>query len=470
MRKTQRFLLSVAVVLAVSLFAVPAAFASDVSLDVSGASDSNGSELDYAPDEVVIMFHLNVTRAQAEDLLAREGLTWRSESWYEEGSPFPVKVVVAGLPEGANLEETIARLRQSELVASAGLNGIAQPGVLYPAEFARLWGVSALDTMKAVTSSPRGFSQTGGTVVVVSASGYWDALSASALAGLVDAPVLMTAADSLSSQTADELARLNPSRVIVVGGELSVSSAVFDRIAAKFPAVVRVAGTTAAQTAEKVAENALALNGSWSDTAFVATSASYHDALSIASYAYAKRSPLFFTDADGALSDTTLAAIRAHGFSHVYILGGNMSVPASVETQLGTLFAGRLSGQNGVDTSAAIAAWGLAHGMNRICVGVASAEAWQDALCGAAVCGKHSSVLLLASDGNLQAIDRVVPRGYTQCSCMGYIFGGNLSVSDKVQSYLDNLKNQSSYDPWDPGDTPGNPMPATLEKGGREAV
>ena len=50
----------------------------------------------------------------------------------------------------------------------------------------------------------------GGTVVVATMGGYWDALTASGLAGIEDAPLLMTDASSLSSQTASELERLSP--------------------------------------------------------------------------------------------------------------------------------------------------------------------------------------------------------------------------------------------------------------------
>ena len=116
-------------------------------------------------------------------------------------------------------------MRVADLVFSLGLAlalaiGAAAPALAMDApqtRWSRLWGQGALDTMQRVVgcgdASEYGNAFAdgrGGTVVVATMGGYWDALTASGLAGIEDAPLLMTDASSLSSQTASELERLSP--------------------------------------------------------------------------------------------------------------------------------------------------------------------------------------------------------------------------------------------------------------------
>ena len=222
--------------------------------------------------------------------------------------------------------------------------------------WSRLWGQGALDTMQRVVgcgdASEYGNAFAdgrGGTVVVATMGGYWDALTASGLAGIEDAPLLMTDASSLSSQTASELERLSPDRVVICGGDMAVSEGVEGEISDLTGAeVVRLAGTDAQDTARRVH----GASDQWSKTAFVATVASFQDALSVAPYAYAEHCPIFLTGWDGRLSEDTLSDIEAGGFDSVYVVGGSMVVSPDVEGQLGGLFAGRLWGADAADTSA----------------------------------------------------------------------------------------------------------------------
>ena len=196
------------------------------------------------------------------------------------------------------------------------------------AEWSRLWGDDALGTMSAVSRA--GFAASD-AVVVASAEGYWDALSASPLAGALGAPVLLTASGSLSPEAAAEAARLGASKAYVVGGPVSVSPAVVDALAAAGLKVERVAGDDAPGTAAAVAAT---LGAGSSSTCVVATSATYQDALSAGPYAYAERSPIFLTGPDGSLSEATLAAVAASGCSRAIVAGGEMSVPAGARAAL----------------------------------------------------------------------------------------------------------------------------------------
>lgn len=97
--------------------------------------------------------------------------------------------------------------------------------------FSRVAGAVALDTMEAVVAKDGVFAAgRGGTVLVASNDGYWDALSASGLAGLLDAPIVTTSGSSLSAQAARALQRLKPSKVYVMGGSQAVTDGVLTAI------------------------------------------------------------------------------------------------------------------------------------------------------------------------------------------------------------------------------------------------
>ncbi|MBQ9067896.1 MAG: leucine-rich repeat protein, partial [Eggerthellaceae bacterium] len=264
-------------------------------------------------------------------------------------------------------------------------------------KFTRLWGSGPLDTMRKVVQAGWA-SGCGGTVVVATSGSYYDALSASGVAGLEGAPILMTNGKSLSAQTKAELVRIKPRKVIVAGGPLAVSEGVLDQIkAATGVTPKRIYGAGPRATAAKLN---VAYKGRWrTGKAILATSKSFQDALSAAPVAYSQKIPVFLVSGSS-VDANTLSAMRQCGVNRVVVLGGTLAVPASVETQLkrAGMTTARLGGKGARETSRKIADWGVALGMSPNRMGVATPATYYDALCGAALCGKNNSVLVLAND------------------------------------------------------------------------
>ena len=300
----------------------------------------------------------------------------------------------------------------------------------------RIWGESAYDTMRAAVQSDGVFEDgRGGTVVLATGDGYWDALAASGLAGVLDAPIVITPTHSLCDQAADELARLDPSQVLVMGGSSAVSDAVVGRLERSHD-VTRVWGQEADDTAVEIYKYGDSLDA-WGNTAIVATCYGYWDALSIAPYAYAHQVPLFLTNKEtGLLSDATLRAIEQGGFRRVVIVGGTSVVPAQVEEQLGGVGEVlRLWGESALDTSAEIAAWGIdEENMGISHLAVATSYGYWDALTAAPVAGKTGSVIVLVdSEGGYQAFDRVYdPSLVTH----GHVLGGTSVIPEHTWAYI----------------------------------
>lgn len=298
----------------------------------------------------------------------------------------------------------------------------------------RLSGSTALDTMTAVTK--QGFaSRSCDTVVVATTGGYWDALTASGLAGLKGCPVLLTDKGRLSSQTASEIKRLGASRVYIAGGTSAVSKGVESSIRklSGVKTVKRLAGSTAVGTALKIYEER---KGSWGNTAIVATSGGFQDALSISPYAYQNHAPIFLADSStGKLDSRTASAIKKGGFKYVVIVGGKAAVSGQVEKQLAGMTVKRLSGDTAYETSAAVAAWCVSHGMKANRMGVATGSSYYDALAGAALCGRYNSALVLVDNGHNAAAKSFVSKRKKSIYKL-FVFGGTAAVSNATWKEL----------------------------------
>ena len=350
--------------------------------------------------------------------------------------------------------------------------------------FKRKGGYNALGTMVEIVKT--GFANGScKTALLANLDSYWDALSASSLAGVKSCPVLLTHKDSLDTKTKDELVRLGVKNVYLIGGEAVLSKSLEKQLKGMGIEVTRLWGYSAAGTARAIyqegfklaaaeqsndasaagsaalgrdilanrvaapapssgsSKNASAAQASvWADTAIIATSQGYWDSLSASPYAYAKKAPIFLADiaASGKgriLSASTLEAVKNGGFQRIIICGGPEAVSNEVTSQLAS--AGyssskikRLAGYSAISTSSAIATFCLQEGMHANRMAIATANGHWDALTGAALCGKNNAPLVLVSGSNISTITGFVSNNRSQITT-GYIFGGPDAVSVSIE-------------------------------------
>ncbi len=308
-----------------------------------------------------------------------------------------------------------------------------------PAEiWTRLSGGTAIGTMKQIVNAGWDTSE---WAIVATNKSYHDALAASGLAGLLDCPILMTSPASLTDATAKLITAKGVEHVVVVGGTSAVSDTVFNQIKklSGVSSVERVWGNTAVGTANKIYDYGKTLVASgaisegWGTDAVVATTASYQDAASIAPYAYAQHVPVFLVA--GALADGTAKRVAAAGaFDRTLVIGGTAAVSANVEAQLKNPT--RLGGNTAYGTCKKVAEFCLANGMTAQHMGVATGRSYQDAVVGAALCGKNNSVLVLADDKNSANVGGVVKSHKDDLRENCYVFGGEQAVSAAVYSAI----------------------------------
>ena len=279
-----------------------------------------------------------------------------------------------------------------------------------------------------------------GVPVVYLATGenFPDALAAGPAAAAGKGPLLLTNRAGLPQATADELARLNPARIVVVGGEGSVSGAVFNQLVAAHPSATidRIAGssryaTSAAISADVFAEGLAKV--------YIATGDNFPDSLSGAAPAARDGSPVLLVERN-AIPAEVKAELERLAPTDIVVLGGEPTVTAAVQSQLASYTNGgsvtRLAGPDRFATSAAISAASYAPATSDVFI--ATGMNFPDALGAVPVAGQRKAPLLLVpQSGKLPAttveeLKRLNPDRVT-------VLGGPTTVSEGIQAEIQSL-------------------------------
>lgn len=296
----------------------------------------------------------------------------------------------------------------------------------------RVSGQTRWDTAVAVSSA----AFPGGADVVYVATGenFPDALSAVAAAAVEDAPVLITPRTVLPDPVANELARLAPRHVKVVGGTSAVSDAVVDAVAgaAGDVPVTRLAGDDRYATSATVASHP----GFVDDTVFLATGQDFPDALAAGSAAARGGHRLLLTD-PGDLPQPTATLLRLVKPDRVVVVGGAVAVDDTVIDAVSDLLpeavVDRVAGSDRFDTAARLSAEFITSDM----VWVATGRGFADALSAGAAAARAGAPLLLTEKADLPPVtaDRVGALG----ARTALIAGGPVAVGDTVVDQLASL-------------------------------
>ena len=241
------------------------------------------------------------------------------------------------------------------------------------------------------------------TVVVATGASFADALSASALCGMYQAPLLLTPRNKLPTWFFGELNRLGARNILIVGGEASVNAFVEKQLKGGGRTVTRIKGSDRYDTAVKVYQHMLGTGLPMSDLPFVARGDAFADALSAAPFAYAQCRPILLVK-PGSAPSSTEAFFRTHLIDHIIVLGGAGSV--SEETLLDLIDSGyaealyyyRVDGRDRYATAANLAEfWGWGYDY----FGLATGEKFADALSGGPLCGSRQGAMLLTRKASL---------------------------------------------------------------------
>ncbi len=256
-------------------------------------------------------------------------------------------------------------------------------------DISRLQGPDRYGTAAAVAQE----YPTGGRVYVTTGQNYPDALAASAAAGANDNPVLLTRSGSLPSATREQLSRIDPWRIYLVGGKGAVNSSVYRALTsyAGNGGVKRLSDTDRYGTAGEVSRRF----GSGVSVAYIATGQDFPDALVGAARAGRSNAPMLLTRS-GSLPPKTREALRRLQPRRITIVGNSSSVSATVAQALDRFDGGggvsRVSGSNRFQVAANLASY---YPKGKDVAYLATSADYPDALAGAALAGKEGAPVLL---------------------------------------------------------------------------
>ena len=173
-------------------------------------------------------------------------------------------------------------------------------------------------------------------VYIAKGTDYPDALAAGPAAAKAGGPVLLVTPTTVPTAVEQELQRLQPQKIVVVGGTASVQPAVYNRLGTFAPEITRVDGGDRYAVSRALVQYAFGESGA--SRVYVTTGANYPDALSASPAAGTRGGAVLQVPGAAATLDPAAAdLIRSLHPDDIAIAGGPNSVSAGVEQALNGL-------------------------------------------------------------------------------------------------------------------------------------
>ncbi|HFG9227389.1 TPA: cell wall-binding glycosyl-hydrolase Cwp19 [Clostridioides difficile] len=217
----------------------------------------------------------------------------------------------------------------------------------------KLRGDERYDT--AVAISKKGWATNSDTVVLVNGYSIVDGITSTPLATSNDAPILLVNKDNIPTSTKNELKRLNPSKVILIGGNNSIGDKVESEIKDTLSnvSINRVGGSDRYSTSLMIAKELVKTNPV--EKLYITSGTGEADSLSITSKAGEEKQPIVLVSKDN-VSDEVYNWISDLKVKDAYFIGGNLSISDSVINKLDKVITNdvsknRIAGENREETN-----------------------------------------------------------------------------------------------------------------------
>lgn len=315
-------------------------------------------------------------------------------------------------------------------VTQGGTASCPQPPVPIPVQ--RLAGADRFATAVAISKA----RHAPGVPLAYIASGlsFPDALAGGPAAAVQRAPVLLVTRTTIPAVTQQELARLRPGRIRVLGGTGVISDAVAHATAASQTGggVNRLAGADRYATAARISEVTYTATGG---TVFIASGETFPDALAAAAEAGRRGVPLLLARRD-VLPAPTTTEIGRLAPTAITVVGGSGVISDAVLAQLRSAAPGatirRLAGANRYATAANVSL--DSHPGGAPVVYIATGTDFPDALAGGPAAARQGAPILLVTPTSVPDETAAELRRLNPGSIV--ILGGVGVVSDLVREEI----------------------------------
>ena len=300
----------------------------------------------------------------------------------------------------------------------------------------RLSGPNRYKTSTAVSREM--FASKTSSVVLVTGLDFADGLSGTSLAAKTSGSLLFAKKDSLVQTTENEIRRLNPDKVYILGGTSVVKDSIKNEILSLGYQVERIAGLNRYDTAVKVAKivypDSTSIN-----TIFIASGQDFPDGLSSAPASYKNNAPLLLTEKDGIPRATEDYLKTLPNLSTIYIIGGWQVISDSVSADLTGFTSNviRIAGVNRFDTTVQIAKTFYTNPTQLVLV---SGKDFPDALSGGPLAINKNAPLILTRPSSFPSECKTYIQEYSTIGADTiYILGGETVISDGVKREVEKV-------------------------------
>jgi len=250
-------------------------------------------------------------------------------------------------------------------------------------------------------------------------------------------PVLLTRAGSLPSVTRDELVRLKPARVVVVGGTSAVAESVVQSVRGAVPGAVidRVAGVDRYDTAAKLSQRVFSTVGR---TVYVGSGLGFTEILAAAAAAGRDGVPLLLVPGSSSVLPLSVAVeLDRLKPSRVVVLGGVETVSGSLVSQIQKVAVSasveRVLGIDAYEVAASVASTFKPGGT----VYVATGAVFADGLAGGALATVKGSPIMVVPPTGALPVSVTRTMAALQPSRI-VVLGGSAAIANNVENQLAN--------------------------------
>jgi len=330
--------------------------------------------------------------------------------------------------------------------------GAAPAGAVPAFAFARLAGADRYATAGAVATDS--FNLGADTVIMATGENFPDALAGNFLAGVRNAPILLTTRDApVPPATLAALVTLKTRNVVLLGLTAAISQGVQDALAATASTaagggnlvVSRLGGLTRYETMRAILADAGAASvgtAGGRKTAFVASGEAFPDALAVGPASFARKYPTILTTPNS-LSTAASDSLTALGIQQVIIAGGTVAVSAATELAvqaLGIPTLTRFSGATRSGTAriaADFAVNNLAFRNNHFNVATGeNVRLGVDALAGGPHGGRELAVNLITNSSVDIGATPQFAGARSATLAGGHVFGGTAALADDILNQI----------------------------------
>lgn len=294
------------------------------------------------------------------------------------------------------------------------------PGVVEKHGHRYIERVAGKDRVHTSINTSRRFFNKSRYVIIADSGNYPDALTATVLAHVLDAPILLNNTRYLEDDVAREIVRLGASEVIIVGGNKSISENVKSQLARYDQnSVQRIWGRDRYVTSSELAYEIQRLTGKV-NKAIIASGENFPDALATAPLGSKEIAPILLVRRNQ-IDKKVDKALKDLNIKRVYVAGGPHSVSKKLEEQLPQVIR-RFNGRDRYETAILVAGYTYPESKE---VFVASGEVFPDALVIGPVCARRKAPILLSRTTPVKVTDDYIEKSNIEYL---YIIGGTNTI------------------------------------------